>query len=73
MLRNDLPATVPEKQPLQRLIPLQFVGEPEDVLLISKFEKIEQFRARLHYTERGRLGMVNQHGNATFSSGQLHA
>ena len=71
MLRKDLPATVPEKQPLQRLIPLQFVSEPEDVFLISEFEKIEQLRACLHHTKRGRLSVINQHGNATFSSGQL--
>ena len=62
---------MPEKQPLQRLIPLKLVSEPEDILLISKFEKIEQLRACLHYTKRWRLGVVDQHGNATFSSDQL--
>lgn len=36
-------AAVPEKQPLQGLVALEFVGEPELVLFVNHFQQVEKF------------------------------
>lgn len=43
---------MPEKQPLQRFVSLEFVCETEDIFLVGEFEEIEELCAGLHYWER---------------------
>jgi hypothetical protein len=50
---------VPEKEPLQALILLQFVFETEFVLFVSKLEEVEQLRGRLHNWEWRRYSIIN--------------
>ena len=52
-------ASVPKEQPLQALVALKFIFEPEFVVLVCKLEKIEKFGGGLHYGEWWRLGIVD--------------
>jgi len=56
---------MPEEQPLQALAPLELVLEAEVVLLIVEFGQVEQLGRGLHHGERGRLGVVDEDGDAT--------
>lgn len=58
------PTPMPKEQPLQSLIPLQLILEPENVVLVVKFEEVKQLGACFHDGERGRLGVVDDDGDA---------
>lgn len=60
------PAPVPEEGPLQHLVPLQIVCEPELVLFIRELEQVEQLGGRLVHGERWGLRVVYQDGDAAF-------
>ena len=59
---------MPEKEPLERLVALQLIGETEDVLLVGKFEKVEKLGAGLHHGKRRVLRIVDENGNASCMS-----
>lgn len=52
-------AAVPEKQPLQALVALEFVGEPKLVLFVSDFQQVEKFGRCLHDGEGWGLIVVH--------------
>jgi hypothetical protein len=58
------PAAMPKEQPLQALIALQLILEPESILPIRKLEQIQQLRRGLHDGERRGLGVVDDHRDA---------
>ena len=43
--------TMPEEQPLEGFVTLQFIGKSKDVVLVGKFQKIEELGARFHNAE----------------------
>jgi hypothetical protein len=57
-------AAMPKEQPLQALVPLQLVLEPEPVLLVREFQQIEQFGRGLHDGEGRGLGVIDDDGDA---------
>ncbi len=58
------PTAMPEEQPLQTLVPLQLVLEPEPVLLVRKLEQVQQLGRGLHDGEGRRLRVVDDDGDA---------
>lgn len=52
-------ASVPKEEPLQALVALKFVFEPELVVLVCKLKKVEKFGGGLHDGEWRRLGIVD--------------
>ena len=57
-------ASMPEEEPLQTLVPLQLVLEPELVLLVRELQQIQQLGRRLHHGEGRVLGVVDEDGDA---------
>lgn len=57
-------ATMPEKEPLQTLIAFELILEPELVVLVGEFKKVEQLSRGFHDGERGRLVVVYNHWDA---------
>lgn len=57
-------AAMPEEQPLQTLVALQFIFEAELVLLVRKLEQIQQFGRGLHDSKGRGLRVVDDDGDA---------
>lgn len=55
---------VPEESPLQGLVALQLVLEPERVVLVVELEQVENLRGRLDDGERRGLTVVHERGDA---------
>lgn len=55
---------VPEESPLQRLVPLEFVLEPEAILLVRELEQVQHLSRGLVDRERRRLVVVDQYGDS---------
>lgn len=58
------PTTMPEEQPLQRLIALQVILESKRVVLVGDLFQVQELRGALDDRERRRHGVVDEHGDA---------
>lgn len=57
---------MPEEQPLQTLALLQLILESEHIVLVCELQQVEEFGRCLHDGEWGRLGIVDDYGDATY-------